>query len=253
MTRRATGYSESVLSNLRTAREEVVSPMTLRGLARTDVSEDRFLDVLDETLRVTRASGLPALVIGGVASAAFGRPRWSNDLDLLVRQEDAQAVLAALARAGFETDRTFPDWLYKAFKDGVLVDVIFKSSGDIYLDDEMLVRARPATFRGREILAAAPEDLVVMKAIAHSEPTSRYWYDALGILSRCTLDWEYLLRRARQGSCRILSFLLYARSIDVAVPDAVLDSLYRSVRDPEPVEATDDDWTTPSDRSWGAS
>jgi predicted nucleotidyltransferase len=204
--------------------------MTLQALSRTDVSESRFLEVFDEAQIAIRESGIPTLVIGGVASAAYGRPRWSNDLDLFVRQEDAGGLLCEFASRGFETDRTYPDWLFKAFKDGVLVDVIFKSSGEIYMDEEMLGRAQVVAFHGREFLAAAPEDIVVMKAIAHSEPTSRYWYDALGIVSRTSLDWEYLLLRGRQGPARVLSFLMYARSLDFAVPDDVLDRLFRTVR-----------------------
>jgi hypothetical protein len=204
--------------------------MGLEALARTHVGEDRFLDVLDEVLDAVADTAVPALVIGGVASAVYGRPRWSTDLDLLVREEDAAALLGTLAGRGFETDETFPDWLFKALKDDVLVDIIFKSSGDVYLDDEMLARSRTMPFRDREIRAAAPEDLIVMKAIAHSEPTSRYWYDALGILSRTPLDWEYLLTRSRQGPSRMLSFLLYARSIDLAVPDFALDGLFAMIR-----------------------
>src|SRR5215831_20348600 len=116
--------------------------MTLQALSRTDVSESRFLEVFDETQETIRESRIPTLVIGGVASAAYGRPRWSNDLDLFVREEDAAALLREFASRGFETDQTYPDWLYKAFKDGVLVDVIFRSSGEIYLDEEMLGRAQ---------------------------------------------------------------------------------------------------------------
>ncbi len=223
--------------------------MTLQALSRTDVSESRFLEVFDETQKAIRHSHIPTLVIGGVASAAYGRPRWSNDLDLFVREEDAAALLRELAPRGFETDHTYPDWLYKAFKDGVLVDVIFKSSGEIYLDEEMLARAQVVTFHDREFLAAAPEDIVVMKAIAHSEPTARYWYDALGILSRISLDWEYLLLRGRQGPARILSFLLYARSLDFSVPEAVLDRLFRTVRGQEDAGPTDAERSVPFARS----
>lgn len=204
--------------------------MSLRMLERTPVDEPTFLAILDEVLEVMGALDRQVLVIGGVAAACFGRPRWSDDLDLFVRPEDAPVVLRSLGERGFETDMTFPDWLFKAFKDGVLVDVIFKSAGDIYLDDDMVARARFASFRGRSIPVAPPEDLVVTKAIAHSEPTARYWYDALGIVSRADLDWEYLARRARQGPHRVLSLLLYARSNDIAVPDAVLDQLLSSVR-----------------------
>ena len=39
-------------------------------------------------------------------------------------------------------------WLYKAWKDGVLVDVIFRSSGEVYLDDEMVAAGRRARVPG---------------------------------------------------------------------------------------------------------
>ena len=202
----------------------------LQMLERTPVDEPVFLAILDEVLDVIATLDRHVLVIGGVAAACFGRPRWSDDIDLFVRPEDAHPLLRSFGERGFETDTTYPDWLFKAFKDGVLVDVIFKSAGDIYLDEEMVARSRIAEFHDRSIPVAPPEDQVVMKAIAHSEPTARYWYDALGILSRADLDWEYLVRRSRQGPQRVLSLLLYARSNDIAVPGAVLDQLLSYTR-----------------------
>ena len=38
--------------------------------------------------------------------------------------------------------------LFKGYKYGVLVDVIFRSSGEVYLDDEMVRRARAIDVRG---------------------------------------------------------------------------------------------------------
>jgi len=71
----------------------------------------------------------------------------------------------------------------------------------------------------------------VMKAVATSEDTSRYWFDALGLLGRPDLDWAYLARRAKQhGARRVLSLLFFARSIDLIVPDEILDELQDAVR-----------------------
>ena len=41
-----------------------------------------------------------------------------------------------------------------------------------------------------------PEDLVVTKALAHGEETAHYWWDALAIVAKGELDWDYLLMRA---------------------------------------------------------
>jgi hypothetical protein len=90
----------------------------------------------------------------------------------------------------------------------------------------MASRTVEAQFRGRTLRLIGPEDLVVMKALAFDEPTARYWFDALAVLSTCDLDWEYLLRRARTGPRRILSLLVYAHSQDLLVPERAITSLY---------------------------
>lgn len=66
-----------------------------------------------------------------------------------------------------------------------------------------------------------------MKAVAADEDTPRYWYDALGIIAHGDdLDWDYLVRRARQhGVRRILSLLIYAQSNDLVVPSAPIAEL----------------------------
>ena len=60
---------------------------------------------------------------------------------------------------------------------------------------------------------------------AHSEETPRYWYDGLSVLARNELDWDYLLRRARHGPRRVMSFLLFARSNGLVIPQRVVDAL----------------------------
>jgi hypothetical protein len=157
----------------------------------------------------------------------YGRPLETMDIDLFVRPDDAERAIEALERAGFEAERTAPHWLYKAYRSGVVIDVIFCSSGDVYLDAEMLSRARKGESHGVPVRLIAPEDLVVLKALAHSEPTARYWFDALAVLARSEIDWPYLIQRARHGPKRILSLLVYAQSIDLPVSATAV----RAVRD----------------------
>ena len=194
------------------------------------VEEPVFLHVLKEAVSALAGGDVPFLVIGGVASAVWGRPRYTQDIDVLVRPHDARGALDALEDAGFATQETFEHWLYKGVKDGVIVDVLFQSSGGIYLDEEMLERCRTRALRGVELPLAAPEDIIVMKAVAHEEATPRYWHDALSIIARADLDWDYLLMRARVRAKRILSLLLYAQSNDLVVPDRVVRELSETIR-----------------------
>ncbi len=195
-----------------------------------DFDEGTFLAVLAETAGALEQKGIPHLFMGGVSSAAYGRPRGTRDIDVLVRPEDAGLALDALATFGFRTDQTYPDWLYKAFKDGVTVDVVFASSGGILLDDEMLERATVESYRGERVPVLPPEDLLVIKALAHDEHMPRHWHDGLAVVARCQLDWDYLVRRARRhGARRVLSLLLYAQSNDLVVPNGPLRVLFKEV------------------------
>jgi predicted nucleotidyltransferase len=188
-----------------------------------EVEEAVFQRVLRETADILRRSGIPHLFMGGVASAALGRPRWTHDIDLFVGPDDARRTLALLAEHGFDTQETDPEWLFKALKDDVLVDVIFLSDGRVSLDEEMAARARWAEVQGIRLPVIGPEDLIVIKALVHKERSPRHWFDALALLRRDDLDWDYLLRRARRyNPLRVLSLLYFARSSDQVVPgDAI--------------------------------
>lgn len=189
----------------------------------------RFNRVLGETVEALEEEKIPYAFIGGVASGGLGRPRSTHDIDVFVKPEDAEITLRALKKRGFSVDRIDPSWLYKGFKEGILVDVIFKSKGEIYLDSEMYQRSTTAEFHGRRLKLVAPEDLTIIKAAAHSELTPGHWHDALALLTHANIDWDYLVRRSRRAPRRLLSLLLYAQSADIFVPKQAIDQLYEVV------------------------
>lgn len=190
---------------------------------------ERFNRVLGEVVGVMEESGIRYVFIGGIASGGLGRPRSTQDIDIFVVPEEAELALRALSKSGFKTEKTDPSWLYKGYKEGVLVDIIFKSKGEIYLDAEMYQRLITAEFHGKRLRLVSPEDLLIIKAAAHSELTPNHWHDAIALLSYATIDWQYLIRRARRAPRRILSLLLYAQSNDIWVPNYVVHELYSGI------------------------
>src|ERR687888_779908 len=141
------------------------------GFEKQSVDRHVFLEVLDDAVRAIQGQEIPYVFVGGIASAVLGRARWTLDLDILIRPNDIERTMRALEEAGFTTAPFNVLWLYKASKNGVVVDVLIRSTGDIYLDEEMLARAERREFEGRQLLIAPPEDVVMMKALAHSEET----------------------------------------------------------------------------------
>jgi len=191
----------------------------------------RLLATVDHVAAAADALGIDHVFIGGLASAIYGRPRVTHDVDVFVRPEDARRLLGGLADRGFNVEERAPDWLFKAWTEDQAVDIIFRSSADIYLDDDLLAHARIVVFSGRNVRIASPEDLIIIKAAAHAENSPRHWHDALAVLARSPIDWDYLVDRSRRSPRRVLSLLLYAESNDLLVPDTVLSRLFDRIVD----------------------
>jgi hypothetical protein len=177
--------------------------------------EQDLLATLDDVVRCLERSETDHLLMGGIGSFAMARPRETHDIDVFLRPGDVERALDVLA---------------KAFKRRVLVDLIFRSSGEIYLDDEMLERAEDRDYKGVSARVISAEDLLVIKALATGETTAHHWYDALALIAKCELDWDYLVRRANQaGPRRVLSLLIYAESCDLAVPTTAITSIHDTI------------------------
>lgn len=152
----------------------------------------RILGTLD-------AAGMPYLVGGSYAAEVFtGIPPHTKDLDLFVRQEHLEQLLAATLAAGFRCDVTFPHWLAKIVNDdGEFVDVIFGSGNGIcVVDDEWFEHAQQANVLDRTVKICPAEEMIWSKAFI----MERERFDGADIahflrLRARSLDWHRLLRR----------------------------------------------------------
>jgi predicted nucleotidyltransferase len=203
-------------------------------LALVESDNEVFHEVLDDAIEAVSNADVHYVMMGGISASAHGGSRYTtHDIDFFVKHQDAEKALTALAAAGFNTEKTFPQWLYKGFKKNVMVDIIFKSSGDVYLDDEMLERSTLADFNGKPVRVLAREDLFVIKSLVLNDNTlamddrcSKHLVDLVGVIRTGDLDWEYLIKRARRGPKRVLSMLLFAQSLDLLVPNTVIKTLF---------------------------
>lgn len=179
---------------------------------------------------------IPYLVIGSIAADVHGEETWprpGSDVDLFLGQDDAERAQKILGENGFHTEPPDEDWLLKVYRDGVLVDLIFRAARTITIDEEMLARSRRKTIEGRDVQVISPEDYVVIQCSTFSRETPEHWFNALGVLERSTVDWEYVLQRGEDRRERLLSLLVFARANGILVPTGVIrrlvDPLYPSV------------------------
>lgn len=190
---------------------------------------ERFRTVLAEAVEIIEEEGIPYLVAGSLASATWGRPTSVGDIDVVVGPPDAKRALKAFDAAGYDTEEAEPQWLYKARKDDVSVDIIFQMQGDLYLDEQMVEHGTIDEVQGTRLRLMAPEDFIVSQALSAKEDTPDYWYNGLGVLAKAQIDWDYLVERASRGPRRVLSLMIYAQSNDLPIPDTAIKRLFETV------------------------
>jgi hypothetical protein len=154
---------------------------------------------LRDLLAWWQATQVRGMVIGGVAASLLGRPRVTRDVDGVVwLAEDQWApFLAAAAPFGFvprSADalafaRQARVLLMHHQASGIDVDIAF---GALPFEEEALARAQVIEVSGLQVPLPTPEDLIVMKAVAHRPR------DQADIAAIVDAQGKLNLRRVRQ-------------------------------------------------------
>ena len=156
-------------------------------------------DALKKSAAALRDADVPFLLGGSLASWARGGPETHHDLDLMIRPQDAERALAALADAGMRADDPPEEWLVKAWDGDVLVDLIFEPKG-LPMTDEVIARGEAMSVLGMEMRVMALEDVLVTKLMALSEHSLRY--ESLLPIARALreqVDWADVRTRTAES------------------------------------------------------
>lgn len=148
------------------------------------------------------------LVTGSVASVSFGEPRFTNDVDIVVRLSEGQALRLCDAlpeeefyvskEAAVDAVRRGGQFNAIHFKSGLKVD--FMAAGDSPYDESRF--ERPVSVQvtpDQRVSFASPEDIILSKLRFYQEGQSqKHISDIQGILrvSGPELDMEYIERWA---------------------------------------------------------
>ena len=95
------------------------------NLGKSEVA-DELTDSLKRSVAALEQRDVPYLLGGGLGCWARGGPPSSNDIDLMVKREDAERAQEALAEAGMRPETPPEQWLLKAWDGEILIDLIFE-------------------------------------------------------------------------------------------------------------------------------
>src|SRR3712207_6412357 len=159
-------------------------------------SDEQPFSDLEATLKKTagalREADVPFLLGGSLASWARGGPESRHDLDLMIKREDVDRALQALADAGMQPEDPPEEWLVKAWDGDVLVDLIFCPKG-LPISDEVIARGDEMSILSMEMRVMAIEDVLVTKLMALTEHHLRY--EGLLAIARALreqIDWSHV-------------------------------------------------------------
>jgi putative nucleotidyltransferase-like protein len=174
-------------------------------------SFDGIVSALRAAVPVLREAEIPFMLGGSMAVWAYGGPEPTNDLDLMVRQEDAERALRALEAAGMRTEHPPEEWLVKAFHGDVLIDLIFGPRG-LPITDEVLGRAVERNLSALRVPVMALEDVLATKLLSLDEhQLDLSWLLQISRAVREQVDWDSLRARTDHSPYAAAFFTLVAR------------------------------------------
>ena len=95
-----------------------------------DVARGALQDGLRRVAVALGDAGIPYALCGTYAAWARGAPEPLHDADFVIREDDVDTARAAVEAAGLELRDPAENWLFKAYNDGQLIDVLFRMVGE---------------------------------------------------------------------------------------------------------------------------
>jgi predicted nucleotidyltransferase len=160
---------------------------------------ERMQETLKTSAAALRGAEIPFVLAGGLAVWARGGPESDHDLDFMLKPQDAERALQVLGEAGMRTEKPPEGWLYKAFDDDVMVDLIFEPTG-VEIDDELLARSDELEVAAVRMKVMSANDVLVTKLLALRE----HELDFDGVLEsaralREQVDWDEVRARTSES------------------------------------------------------
>lgn len=183
------------------------------GLGKSEVAAE-LTDSLKRAVAPLQEQGIPHLLGGGLGCWARGGPPSSNDIDLMLKPEDAERAQQALADAGMRPENPPEHWLLKAWDGDILIDLIFEPSG-MRIDDEVIARGDELSVMAMHMRVMNLNDILITKLMALDEHSADYGDLILITRSlREQIDWARI-REATASSPFAVAFFVLAEGLEI--------------------------------------
>jgi hypothetical protein len=177
------------------------------GLGKNEVAKE-LTDSLKRSVAALDGQDIPYLLGGGLGCWARGGPPSSNDIDLMVKPEDAERAQEALAEAGMRPESPPEQWLLKAYDGDILIDLIFEPSG-MRIDDEVIARGDEISVMAMQTRVMNLNDILITKLMALDEHSVDYGDLILITRSlREQIDWARIREETASSPFAVAFFVL---------------------------------------------
>jgi hypothetical protein len=178
--------------------EQLFRQVNLHGDARTMTQEEYFLQLA----RSLEQAGIPFMLSGSHASSFHGRPRATNDVDVVIdpTPDQLEAFLTLVGESGYVNAESARDALRRRsmfnvvdFSEGWKADLIIRKDRPFSLEE--FKRRQVGTFQGVQLPIASAEDVILSKLEWNRiTPSERQLQDALhvAVVQWSNLDQSYL-------------------------------------------------------------
>lgn len=172
--------------------------------------------------RWLEAESVPFVLIGGMAVSLAGRPRMTQDIDVLVRLDDVRwtSFVESGARFGFlprmadcvEFAGSSRVLLVRHEAAGIDVDIVLAG---MPLEDDIIANGHPLRIGDAVVFLPRTEDLIIMKSVAR-RPKDIADIEAL-VEAAEHVDWDYVSHWTRQ----------FAETLDAPEIQEIIETLRR--------------------------
>jgi hypothetical protein len=202
--------------------------ISMNNSVDSSTAEDTGLrSALKQSASALKADGVPFALGGGYALWASGAPEPVHDVDMVVPEGDVQAAVDSLSAAGFQIERPPEDWLFKAYLDDDLVDVLHRLAG-VPVERELIDTATEREILGVRIPVLPPTPIMIAKLLSLSEHYANFALLLPPVRAvREQLDWP-AIAAAVEGHPFAEAFLVLVERLgitDTGVSDSDLSSV----------------------------